>query len=905
MKELFRRLRFLLHRREFEQELEEEMRHHLALKAEAQGTAPFGNITLLKEESRAMWTFTFWEQLGQDIRYGLRAMAANRVFTTMAILSLALGIGANTAIYSYMDAVLLRTLPVRHPEELVILQWHSNGRAGAVHGVNGSMYRDGKKGSVSPNFPYAAFEQLKAGSNGTLSTLFAYAGAYSLNLVAAGQAEVVRGVYASGGYFSGLGVTPAAGRLILPDDDRAGATPVVVLSYDYWQRRYGRNASAVGQKLLINNVPFVIAGVSAPDFFGLDAGASPSVFMPLHQISMLQPEPVKDEQRRFFNRTFYWVEMSGRLRPGVSREQAQSQLAGQFRQYVESTITTPKERENMPALLAEDGASGLDSLRRMYSKPLFVLMTMVGLILAVACANIASLLLARSAARRREIAVRLSLGAGRMRVIRQLLTESMLLSLCGGLLGMLVAFGGIRAIGRLLADRHGEMILRAGLNLPVLGFTFALAILTGLIFGLAPALQATKLDLTPALKETRASAVRKHSRFGLRFGLGHALVVSQISLSLVLVIAASLFIRTLANLRSVELGFNQESLLLFTLNARQAGYKDAAIGNLYGTLQDRFRAVPGVKSVGLSQNALTSGYWNSEDMAIAGMPSDKSLSTCLMVVSDTFLGTMEIPVLLGRGITARDLQSPRVAVVTEEFVKKFLNGKNPIGQRIALRDAKGPADIEIVGVARDSRYNDLKNENPPVAYVPYTQDLKGLGRVTFELRAQGSPLALVNTVRQIVHQESAALPVGDITTQTDTIDEMIKQERTFANLCGFFAALALMIASVGLYGTMAYAVARRTGEIGIRMALGAQRRGVIWMVLREVLALACVGLGIGLFGAWETASYVASFLFEMKPGDPVAIGASVAVLVVAAIVAGYAPARRASRVDPMVALRHE
>ena len=855
-----------------------------------------------------MWTFTFWEQFAQDVRYGFRAMGANKLFTAMAVLSLALGIGANTAIYSFMDAVLLRTLPVRNPNELVIVKWRSTGNPAVIHGLNGTRYRDGQHGSISPNYPYAAFEMLRA-SQTAISPLFAYTVAYGLNLIADGQAEVAHGQYVSGGYFAGLGIAPAAGRLIGDDDDRAGAPPAAVIAYSYWQRRFALNPAAVGKQLLVNNVPFTIVGVSAPGFFGVDSAVEPPVFLPLHVAPLLTPRPAEEEKRRFFNRSFYWVEMMGRLRPGVTRAQAQAQFAGRFRNYVESTAATPKEWKDMPVLWLDEGASGLDGLRRRYSKPLLILMSMVCLILTIACANIANLLLARATARRREMAVRLSLGAGRLRIVRQLLTESVLLSLTGGVLGLLVAFWGIRSITWLLSNTRGDTLLRASLNWPVLGFTLALALATGIVFGLAPALQATKLDLTPALKETRASEAHGRTRrFGIRVGLSHALVVSQIAISLLLVVAAGLFVHTLANLRSVELGFNQENILLFSLNAKQAGYKDDALAGFYGGLLERFRAIPGVANAALSGNALVSHFWNDETVNLPGAAAnagEKRPSTALMTVDAAFLPTMQIPILLGRSLEAHDIRSPRVAVVSEQFARQFFPDQTPVGQRIGFGDIKNPADVEIVGVARNSRYNDLRNDNPPVAYVPYTQDLKGLDRVEFELRTAGNPLALANTVRDIVHRASAAVPVSQVTTQRAMVDENISQERTFADLCTGFALLALLIACVGLYGTMAYSVARRTSEIGIRMALGAERRGIVWMVLREVLLLAAVGLAIGLAIAWETAHFVGSFLFGMKPTDPVALAVAVAVMTVAAILAGYAPAWRAARIDPMVALRHE
>ena len=905
MRELLRRLRFLFHREQFDRELDEEMRHHLALKTEEQGAGAarrqFGNVTLLKEDSRAMWSWTLWEQFVQDVRYGMRAMAANPLFAAMAVMSLALGIGANTAIYSFMDAVLLRSLPVQHPDQLVIVNWRAKGETPVIHGLEGSSHRD-KGVQTSPNYPFGAFEFLRSNQH-VLSTLVAYARVWRVNLVVQNQAELAMSLFVSGGFYSGLGVTPAAGRLIAGGDDRIGAPAVAVISYKYWQQRFVSSPAAIGQSIRINNIPFTIIGVSEPGFFGVDAGTAPKVFIPLHAVPLLAQNPEDDTKQKFFDNNFYWVEMMGRLRPGVRKEEAQTVLAAKFRQFV--MASTPKEKANLPELWLEDGAGGIDSLRRQYSEPLFVLMAMSGLILIIACANIANLLLARATARRREMAVRLSLGAGRMRVIRQLLTESALLSLIGGALGLLVALWGIRSITWLLANGSGEFTLHASLNWQVLGFTLALALITGIVFGLAPAIQSTKIDLTPALKETRASAPAGRTH---RIGLSQALVASQIALSLLLVFGAGLFVRTLSNIHSVELGFNQENLLQFSLNARQAGYKDAAVAQFYGNLLGEFRRVPGVRNAGLSQFPLVSYYWNSTGVAIPGAPKTEGRKpeTAIMPVDPSFLDTMQIPILLGRGIEERDLTSPKVAVVTEQFAKKFFAGQDPVGRRIGLGDDKSPADIEIVGVAKTTLYNSVKEtETPPVAYVPYTQDLSGLGGVTFELRAAGDPLALVGSVRKIVHRASATVPVTEVTTQSARIDQTISQERTFAELCTGFAVLALLISCVGLYGTMAYAVARRTNEIGIRMALGAERRRILWMVLRQVFALAAVGLAIGLAIALATERFVASFLFGMKANDPLTLSVSIAVLIAAAAVAGYLPAWRASRIDPMAALRHE
>jgi macrolide transport system ATP-binding/permease protein len=905
MRELWRKLRYRLHRDEFESELAEEIEHHLAMTAEQRGSASaasrqFGNVTLLREESRSMWTWTLWEQFLQDLRYGLRTMAANPLFTAIAAISLALGIGANTAIFSFMDAILLKSLAVKNPQELVILHWRAKDEPGVIHSLTGSMNSDNEHGRTSPNFAYPGFLALRTNPQ-VLSTLFAYVEAYGLNIVAQKQAEHAQGMYVSGGFYTGLGVTPAIGRLIGDQDDRSGAPPVTVLSWAYWNRRFNANPAALGQAILINNQPFTIIGVSGPEFFGINPGSRPEIYVPLHAKPSLSTWHEESERRDFFDGNYYWVEMMGRLRPGVSRQQAEVTLAQKFRQFAASTASTAKERVEYPALWLEDGAGGLDSLRREYSRPLLVLMGMVGLILIIACANIASLLLARTAARRREIAVRLSMGAGRMRVIRQLLTESLLLSLTGGAAGLLVAMWGIRSLTWLLANGQERFELHASLNWQVLLFTLALAVTTGTLFGLAPALQSTRVDLTSALKQVRANEPGGRAR---RFGLGQALVTAQIALSLLLVVGAGLFDRTVANLHSVNLGFNRENVLLFHLDAKQAGYKDAALGHFYGDLLARFRQIPGVTSAGLSQFPLVASYWDSSGIQIPGVPT-KGQEVALSVVDPGFLPTMQIPILLGRGFAERDVTSPRVAVVNELFVKKFFPNQNPVGRRFGFRKDE-PVDIEIVGVSRTSLYNSVKEkETPPLVYIPYTQDLKALGGVFFELRVAGDPLALAPTVRRIVQEAGPNVPVTEIKTQAALMDQTISQERTFAQLCSGFAALALGIACVGLYGTMAYTVARRTSAIGIRMALGAMRGQIVWMVLREVLAVAAVGVVAGLGAAWATSRFVESYLFGMKQHDPAVLAGAVLVLIAAAGAAGFAPAWRAARIDPLVALRHE
>ncbi|HTS30379.1 MAG TPA: ABC transporter permease [Bryobacteraceae bacterium] len=909
MRELLRRIRFLFHRAEYERNLEEEMAHHLSMiahdtRSEAAARKRFGNLTSWKEESRGMWTFRFLEQAAQDIRYAMRAMAANPVFTATAALSLALGIGANTAIYSFMDAILLRSLPVQRPAELAILEWHSSKRPPVVQGINGTARRYGDRGTMSPNFPYGAYEALR-GDTRVFSSLFAYTYVQSFNAVVRNEAEAVGGGFVSGNYFAGLDVPPSAGRLIEWDDDRKGAPPVVVLTYPYWQRRYNADPDVLGKPILLNHQSFTIVGVTAPGFFGVDPQQSPMLFLPIHSMPLFAIDPAAEERSRFFNDHSYWIEMMGRLRPGVSFDQAQAAMRAQFTAFAASTAASPKDAVVLPELALDAGGAGIDSLRRAYSKPLYVLMTMVGLILAIACANLANLLLARGTARRREMAVRLSLGAGRWRIVRQMLTESALLSVAGGVLGLAVAFAGIRLITWLIANGRENFSLHAELNWPVIGFTLGLSLLAGAIFGLAPAIQATRIDFTPALKESRTQGVDTGRR-AWRMPLGHVLVVVQIAVSMLLVVGAGLFVRTLVNLHSIDVGFNRENLLLLSLNGQQAGYKGAALARFYADLMEKFREIPGVRSASGSTYPLVSRFANFESVTIPGLPLPGDPGANVMEVEPDFLGTMQIPVVLGRDLQPGDQASPAVAVVNQKFASVFFGDRNPVGQQIAFDNKNPDAPLfEIVGVAKSAHYNSLQERESVVVYVPYTRRVAQLGRLFFELRTAGNPLSVVSAVRRIVHDASRDISIAELGTQSQRIEQTISQERTFASLGTCFAVLALLIACVGLYGAMAFMVARRTGEIGVRMALGAQRPKILWMVLRQVLGLTAVGLSLGYLAARFAARLVESFLYGMQANDPLAAAIAVAILTSAALMAGYAPAWRASRIDPAAALRNE
>ena len=903
MSEFFRKLKWLFGRRRREEELREELEFHINEEAEQAGhdaaRRELGNITLLQEDTRSAWGWTLVEQFTQDLRYALRTMGGNKLFSLLAILSLALGIGANTAIYSFMDAILLRSLPVSDPDSLVVLNWHAKqAKWGAfvMHAISGGTFDDPKTGTTAGIFPYPAFELFHQ-NDSIFSSVFAYHAARGLNVTFKGQADVARGEYVSGDYFRGLAVPPAAGRLISPEDDQTGAPAVAVISFALSQRRFGGPENAAGQSILINNVPFLVAGVTPPGFFGVDPAAAPDVYLPLRGSIGFQPE-------EFLDRNYYWAEVMGRLRPGVSLAQAQAALAPSFQNWVTSTASTDLERANLPALVINPGAAGLDSLRREYSKPLYVLLTMVGLILAIACANVANLLLARAAARRREIALRLSVGAGRFRVVRQLLTESVFLASLGGLLGILFAIWGIRFLTLLLANGNPDFTLHAELNWRVLGVAIALSLATGVLFGLAPALQSTRVDVISAMKETRAGQQMGRRAFW-RIGLSQTLIVGQIAVSLLMLIAAGLFVRTLSNLQSIELGFKRENLLLFQLNARKAGHKDPEITAFYGGLLKRFNSIPGVRDASLSnQSLIEAGYGMS--LEVHGKPA--SGDNRMLIVGPAFLRTMQIPIVAGRDIDERDLpDSQPVAVVSEYFAKLNFGDENPIGQHVAIRSFpnRPGRDMEVVGICKNVRYGGLRDKARPVIYITYNQGFPKPSDMIYELRTSGNPLVLVNSVREIVHAADSLVPVTKMKSQVQEIDQTINQEIVFARLCTVFAMLALIIACVGLYGTVSYNVARRTGEIGIRMALGARRGTVVNMILRQVVALAAAGLLIGGPVAFGTSKLVESFLYGMKPNDPLAITAAVVILLAAAILAGYAPARRASRIDPMVALRHE
>ncbi len=688
---------------------------------------------------------------------------------------------------------------------------------------------------------------------------------------------------------------PGLGRLIAPDDDHGGAPPVIVVTPSFADRRFGGPAAAIGQSILINNIPFTVVGVTPPEFYGIDPAQVPDYYIPLRTNLLLDTRKGSRGfgiAERYAEPNTYWIEMMARLRPGVTRTQAQAELAPPFLQWVSSTAANDGERADLPQLFLKEGAGGLDALRRQYSKPLYVLISLVGLILAIACANIANLLLARASARRREIALRLSVGASRFRIVRQLLTESVLLAFMGGALGLLFAVWGIRFLTLLLANGRANYTLRADLNWHVLLWATGLSLLTGLVFGLIPALQSTKVDVMPALKENRTSQPRVRLGF-LHVNLSQILVVSQIAISLLILVAAGLFLKTLSNIESIELGFNRNNLLLFQMNPSQAGHRVPEISIFYQNLRTEFAAIPGVQSATLANNALASGGTMGIPIFPTGTEKVPNSSHRVLTVGPDYFNTMQIRLLLGRGIEQRDhAASNPVAVIDELYAKAFFGSNNPIGRHLTVSDGiQGLREVEIVGLSRSVRYGNVKRDMPPTVFIPFDQGFPDPTQMTCILHTTGDPMLYANTVREIVRRADPRVPIFALKTQTQAIDETINSEITFAKLCTAFAILALTIACVGLYAAMAYNVIRRTHEIGIRMALGAKQGGVVWMVLREVLILSTVALAISVPVALGAGKLIQSFLWGMKPTDPWALAASVSILAACAILAGYAPAR--------------
>src|SRR5215813_2698654 len=862
----------------------------------------------------------------QDLRYGARMLLKQKGVTAIAVLSLGLGIGANTALFSVVDAMLLKMLPVKEPQRLVLFQ-SLVARNFAYGGYSGNSRLDPMTGlQLGTSFPYVSYQRMRERQNeqSALSDIFAF-GFVSLNALAGGQAEVVSGQTVTGNYHVGLGLRPLLGRLLTDDDDKPSANPVATLSYRYWQKRFGGDAGVVGKQINLNNRAFTVIGVTQPGFDGAgQVGSTQDVTIPLAMEPQLNVDP---QRSRMYGAGMWWLRIMGRLRPGAAPEQARAQLEAAFQQSVVEhraarntqalaagrNAISPLDPKDYPRLVLASGSQGEMNSRQYYAPSLYLLLGVVGMVLLIACANVANLLLSRASSRQKEIGVRLALGASRWRLLRQLLTESVLLSVVGGALGLVFAMwikDGLLAVGD-----WGPRALEPRLDWRVLSFTLGLSLLTGIVFGLAPAWRATKVDLTPTLKDSGRS-----SSGASRSLLSRGLVVMQVALSLLLLVGAGLFVRTLLNLQRVDPGFNTKNLLLFSVSPSLIGYKDERLVQLYERMTERLEALPGAPKVTFSSSPLLAQNTDSSSVylrgALAAAPDANGRvratgNSNVLYGRENFLETMEIPLLQGRAFNRQDDErAPKVVIVNQTFANRFFPNETPIGKRFTF-DIKKPDEIEIVGLVKDAKYATQREETPPTCYLPWRQSVNSMVGANFQLRITGDPSAAIAAVRRATREVDENLPLSGVHTQVEQADETLRMERLFAKLVTLIGLLAQKPASIGLFGVLAYAVTQRAREIGIRMALGAAKTDVLKMIIKQGMTLALIGVALGLGGAYALTKYLEGpmrlleMLYGIKPTDPTTYGATAALLTLVALIACYLPARRATKVDPMVALRCE
>jgi len=861
----------LLHRSQTERELDEELRHHIDRQTEQNirfGTSPvearqaalkaFGGVEQAKERSRDARGGRWIEDLWQDLRYGARMLMKKPGFTLIAVLTLALGIGANTAVFSLVDAFMLRLLPVKDPEQLVFVKAVS------------------PQGRTRGSFPYGAFEQFRDLSS-SFSGIFAY-DATRFSATVKGQPEMLWGDFVSGSYFDVLGVSALYGRAFTAMDDRLGKEPVAVISHGYWERRFGSDPAAVGQTIVIGKLPVTVIGVTPPGFFGRQvAGAAPELVLPMFLHEQLA---LRDHN------TF---EVMARLKPGVSVEQARAELDVIYqrvlRQDAGERLSAQAEQElRARRIQLNSGLRGELEYGSNDSLRVRTVLAIVGLVLLIACVNVANLLLARTSGRQKEIAVRLSLGASRGRLVRQLLTESVLLALLAGALGMLLAHWLVSIFLKVLPFEGGGATA-FHVDLKILAFTGTVSLLIGVLFGLVPALMATRVDLNQMLKGTEGRTVSRRARQRL----GKSLVIAQVALSLALLLGAGLLIRSLRQVYAVDIGFDRDKVLYMWVYPTLLGYDYEREMRLYSALLERFRAQPGVASASVSRGELRGGFF---------------------IIGPRFFETIGLGLIQGREFSESDTSTtPKVVIINEVMSEKYFPNVNPVGQPLPeeLRQQwRLGRDAQVVGVVRGFKRNLLQERPGDSLFIPYTQaPPERLGQIVFYVRATGDPVSLIPALRQQARAVEPDLALLNPQTITAGLEQSVSDEQALATLLSFFSALALALAGIGLYGTMSYAVSRRTKELGIRMALGARSRDVLWLVLREALWQVARGVVIGVPLALAGARLIASLLFGVRASDPVTISISALVMLAVALLAGYIPARRATKVDPLVALRYD
>lgn len=842
----------------------------------------------------------------RDIRHAIRILLQAKGWTTVVVLSLALGIGANTALFSGVVGLLLRKIPVQDPDRLVRLRWAGKNDMVTSSSDYGFSAKDEAGRDVRSTFSYPMYRQFVA-DNRTMTDLLACAPFGRVSIVVDGHAEIGNAFISTGNYYRVLGINAFMGRTIVPDDDKPSAPPAAVISARYWRSRFGSDPAVVGKIIRINNVPVTIVGVLPTSFTGIQRAVNdaPDVSVPLALDGQLSVGPTTQSPR--LQPTYWWLQVMGRLKPGATAEQVQGNLEGVFQQTARaglnsylSSITEAERstvrnrtRTEVPRLKVDSGSHGVYDVNTNDRRAVTILGIVVVLVLLIVCANVANLLLSRATVRRKEISVRLSLGATRWRLVRQLLTESLLLAAIGGALGIAVGYW-----GRQLLPAAGPGQSTAPFDWRILAFVAAVSGLTGLVFGVAPALRATGVSVNTALKETSRSVV------GSRSLLSRILLIVQVAISIVLLVGAGLFLRTLQNLRQVDVGFNPQNLVLFRLNPQLNRYDEQRTRAFYDDLLERLRAVPGVRGATTSDPALLSGSTSSTSIFVQGRSysPDQRDSINRVNVTPGYFEMMEIPILAGRGLTTRDDENAaKVVVINETAARKYFPGENPVGRRFGSSPEES-GRLEIVGVARDVKYNSVRDSAPPTMFTPVRQSRLG-GMI--EVRTAGLPTAVMPTIRETVRAIDPNMPVMDMSTQMDQIEERFLQERLFANAYVLFGGLALALAAIGLFGLMSYSVARRTNEIGIRMALGARSQDVLRLVMQESMILVVVGVAIGIAIAFGTGRFVATLLFGLPPTDVVTMLVAIAVMIGVSAFAGYVPARRASRVDPMVALHQE
>jgi predicted permease len=850
------------------------------------------------------------EALIQDVRYGIRMLVKNPGFTAIAVLTLALGIGANTAIFSVLDSVLLKSLPVEHSEQLVLLTDPD------AHGAS-----FGSETGDRTLLAYSEFEYLRDHNDVFLGIFAAdsnfpevpvFFGGSSAG--ASGLQELIHVRLVSGDFFRTLEAEPAAGRFFTSEVDRArGGSPFAVISYALWKQRFGLDPSVIGKTVQMHQTSFEIIGVAPPGFFGETVGEAPDAWVPAIMQDAIYPGHDLLTASQDLTNLHTWLQVMARLKPGVTPEQAKANINVVFKRMLDALGSTmsPQDRQDAEdqRIVLRPGGRGSSMLHKAFGEPLKVLMALVGLVLLIACANVANLLLARGAARQKEFAVRLAIGAGRSRLIRQLLSESVLIALAGAAAGLLLAQWADALLLHMVSRVSGapETIqLNLGLDARMLGFTLAVAVLTAILFGLIPALRATRLDLSPILKSSSIGVTGETAH--RRLPAGKVLVIAQVAISLILLVAAGLFVHSLSRLSEVNLGYSRENLLLFRLDAAPGGYKGPAILRLHQELLEKFSVVPGARGVTLSSDGLFSHSESGDPISVEGYTPapGEEMHSRMDHIGPGYFSTVGIPLLIGREIGPQDSgDGPRAAVINQTFAQHYFANTNPIGKTVRDTYPGNPQSMEVVGVVADAKYNSLREKTPARIYAPYFNPMWEHSYAVYEVRTFADPASVSTALRKAVQDTNPLLPSIEIKTMSGLVDNSLDTDRFVARLSGAFGLLAILLASIGLYGVMAYTVARRTRDIGIRVALGAQSRGVLWLVLRETLLMVLIGVAVGLPVALGGTRLLKSMLFGLGTVDPIVILAAAVSLGIIAALAGLIPARRAMRVDPIVALRYE